>query len=278
MKLRVLIRNRGWLLGCAILLLVVACSIAAPLLAPSPADAIGRATHPEERLLPPSREHLMGTDDLGRDVFSRVLFGARLSLRAGVMSAGIAGIFGVTIGLISGYCGGWVDTVLMRITDVFMAVPTLILAIAVATIFGPGLMNAMLAVAFTLWTVYARLARAECLSKREELFVMAARSFGAGDVHILLRHIVPNTMSPIIVQLSFHVGRAILAASALGFLGMGARPPAPEWGLMVSQGSNYMPEWWWSSVFPGTAIMVVVLAVSLIGDGLTDSLGRSVSV
>ncbi len=225
-----------------------------------------------QRLKPPSPAHWLGTDQLGRDVLSRLLFGARISLTVGLVVVGTAGTFGTLVGLVAGYTGGLVDEALMRVTDVFLAFPALILAMAIAGALGPSLNNAMIAIAVVTWPVYARLVRGQVLSLREREFVEAARSLGASTARILWRHILPNTLAPILVQASFDLGGAILSAAGLSFIGFGAQPPTPEWGVMISDGRKYVSTQSWLSLFPGLAILLTVAAFNLIGDGLRDSL------
>lgn len=225
-----------------------------------------------QRLKPPSPAHWLGTDQLGRDVLSRLLFGARISLTVGLVVVGTAGTFGTLVGLVAGYTGGLVDEALMRVTDVFLAFPALILAMAIAGALGPSLNNAMIAIAVVTWPVYARLVRGQVLSLREREFVEAARGLGASTPRILWRHILPNTLAPILVQASFDMGGAILSAAGLSFIGFGTQPPTPEWGVMISDGRKYVSTQSWLSLFPGLAILLTVAAFNLIGDGLRDSL------
>ena len=224
------------------------------------------------RLKPPSLEHLLGTDQLGRDVFSRMLFGARISLTIGLAVVGSASAFGTLVGLMAGYAGGVVDEALMRFTDIFFAFPPLILAMAIAGALGPSLNNAMIAIAVVTWPIYARLVRGQVLSLREREFVIAARSIGASTPRILLRHLLPNTLAPILVQASFDMGGAILSAAGLSFIGFGAQPPTPEWGVMISEGRKFISTQPWLSLFPGLAILSTVAAFNLIGDGVRDIL------
>jgi peptide/nickel transport system permease protein len=226
----------------------------------------------QENLRPPGPGHLLGTDQLGRDILSRILHGARLSLRVGLVVVGLAGLVGVITGLAAGFWGGWMDDVLMRITDVFLAFPSLILAMAIAAALGPSLSNVMIAVAAVTWPVYARLTRGQVLSLREMPFVEAARSVGVPDHRIIARHLLPNIVSALMVQASFDMGGAILAAAGLSFIGFGAQPPIPEWGVMISEGRNYIATQWWLSTFPALAILLVVTGFNLLGDGLRDLL------
>jgi peptide/nickel transport system permease protein len=253
------------------LVLIVVFSLSALLASVlAPADPLDQKL--SQRLKPPSPAHWLGTDQLGRDVLSRLLFGARISLTVGLVVVGTAGTFGTLVGLVAGYTGGLVDEALMRVTDVFLAFPALILAMAIAGALGPSLNNAMIAIAVVTWPVYARLVRGQVLSLREREFVEAARSLGASTARILWRHILPNTLAPILVQASFDMGGAILSAAGLSFIGFGAQPPTPEWGVMISDGRKYVSTQSWLSLFPGLAILLTVAAFNLIGDGLRDSL------
>jgi len=263
-----ILRNPLSLAGAFIILSLVAAAVLAPYIAPHDPYA----TDPLNKLLPPSAKHPMGTDGLGRDVLSRVLYGARISLWIAFLILLVAGTTGTVIGIVSAYLGGFWDNVLMRITDVFMAFPQLILAMAVAAALGPSLTNVILAISFGAWTVFARLARSRAIAVREEDFVEAARACGAGHLRIIFKHILPLALSPVIVQGTLSMGGIILTAAGLGFLGFGAQPPSPEWGLMVSDGRNFMPHAWWVSTFPGLAIAITVLGFNLLGDGIRDVL------
>ncbi|HEX9118825.1 MAG TPA: nickel transporter permease [Anaerolineae bacterium] len=224
------------------------------------------------RLHVPMAGHLLGTDQLGRDVLSRLIYGARISLSIGLAVVALAGTSGTAVGLIAGYFGGRVDEALMRITDVFFAFPPLILAMAIAGALGPSLVNAMIAIAVVTWPVYARLVRGQVLALREREFIEAARSVGVPTLRLLWRHLLPNALAPILVQASFDMGNAILSAAGLSFIGFGARPPTPEWGVMISEARQYISTQAWLSTFPGLAIMLVVTAFNLLGDGLRDAL------
>jgi len=224
------------------------------------------------RLSPPSPEHPFGTDQLGRDILSRVIWGSRISLTIAVVVVAISFSIGTAVGMIAGYFGGKIDELLMRITDMFMAFPRLILAMAVAAALGPGMFNTMLAIAFVSWVYYARLARASTLQIREETFVEAARAVGANDLRIIFRHILPMVIPPVIVQATLDMGGTILTAAGLGFLGLGVQPPTPEWGVMVSEGRRFITEQWWVSTFPGLAILTATFGFNLIGDGINDIL------
>ncbi len=226
----------------------------------------------QERFQPPSGSHPFGTDKMGRDVMSRMLAGAQHSIKAGAIVLAIAVPIGVLLGGIAGLLGGWVDELLMRITDVFLAFPSLVLAMSFSAALGPSLFNAMIALSIVWWPMYARLVRGQALAVRETSYVEAARSRGASNWHIMFRHILPNCLSPILVTLTMDMGWVITAAAALSFLGFGAQPPMPEWGRMVSDGRIYMLSAWWVSVFPGLGIVLVVLGFNLLGDGIRDAL------
>ncbi len=255
-------------LGLALTIFLVLVAIFAPLIAPY--DPIKQ--DPKNRLQPPSWEHPFGTDQLGRDIFSRVVWGSRISLFIALIVVAISFTVGTTIGIISGYFGGKVDEVLMRITDMFMAFPRLVLALAVAAALGPGLFNTMLAIAFVSWVYYARLARASTLQIREEVYIEAARAIGASDRRILFLHVLPMVIAPVVVQATLDMGGTILTAAGLGFLGLGVQPPTPEWGVMVSEGRRFITEQWWVSTFPGFAILLATLGFNLLGDGINDIL------
>jgi peptide/nickel transport system permease protein len=224
-----------------------------------------------QRLRPPSPEHWLGTDSLGRDIASRILYGARISLIIGVVVVASAGVVGTAIGLIAGYAGGLVDEALMRLTEVFLAFPALILAMAIAGALGPSLTNAIIAIAAVTWAVYARLTRGQILSLRRREFVEAARAIGASRTRIVVRHLLPNALAPLMIQASFDLGSSIIAAAGLSFIGFGAQPPTPEWGVMISEGRNYISTQPWLSLFPGLAILLAVGSFNLLGDGLRDA-------
>ena len=224
------------------------------------------------QLQPPSVEHWFGTDELGRDVFSRVVISARVSVEVSLVSVTLALLLGVTIGLTSGYFGRWVDTVGMRSMDVIFSFPVVLLALAIVAMLGPGIVPAMIAIGVVYTPYFARITRASVLSVREETYIRAARSIGAGDVRILRLHVLPNVMAPIIVQTSLSLAFAILTEAALSFLGLGVQPPQPSWGRMLFDGRGFLSEAWWMAVFPGAAILLTVLALNLIGDAMRDAL------
>src|SRR3954468_16423185 len=243
-------------------------ALLAPLIAPYDPLAQDLAT----RLDPPSGAHWLGTDQLGRDILSRLLYGSRISLVIGVVVVGVAGVFGTAVGLVAGYAGGLVEEAVMRLTEIFLAFPPLILAMAIAGALGPSLTNAIIAIAAVTWAVYARLARGQVLSLRQREYVEAARSIGASRTRILLRHLLPNAVAPLLIQASFDMGSAIVSAAGLSFIGFGAQPPTPEWGVMISEGRNYISTEPCLSLFPGLAILLAVGAFNLLGDGLRDVL------
>jgi len=253
------------MLGFVLLLLLLLAALFGPLFLGNPG-----AQDLAARLSPPSAAHWLGTDQLGRDVLTRVLSGARISLGLGVGVMSAALITGSLIGLLAGLLGGWWDEALMRLTDIFLAFPSLILAMAISAALGPNLTNVMIAVALVSWPTYARLIRAQVLALREREFVEAARALGSSQGRVALRHLLPNSFAPLLVQGSFDVGSAILTAAGLGFIGFGAQPPTPEWGAMVSETRNYISQAPWASSAPAVAILLTVLAFNLIGDGLRD--------
>jgi peptide/nickel transport system permease protein len=250
----------------AVIVAFAMCAVFAPMLAPY--DPLAQALG--SRLEPPSPEHWLGTDQLGRDIASRLLYGARISLVIGVIVVTLAGVFGTFVGLIAGYASGLVDETLMRVTEVFLAFPPLILAMAIAGALGPSLTNAIIAIAAVTWAVYARVTRGQLLSLRRREFVEAARAIGASRTRILLRHLLPNALAPLLIQASFDMGSAIISAAGLSFIGFGAQPPTPEWGVMISEGRNFISTQPWLSLFPGLAILFAVGAFNLLGDGLRD--------
>lgn len=268
---RVMRRNVLTFVGLLIVLALVLMALLAPVLAPYPKDAFSDV-HPEEQLLAPSWQHPLGTDELGRDMLSRILYGSRISLGVGVVAIGLALLIGVPLGLVAGYVGGFVDEVVMRVTDIFLSFPSLLLATAIAAMLGPNLTNAMIAIALSWWPWYTRLIRGQAISLRERDFVEAARSVGVTPLKIISRHILPNALAPIIVQASMDFGSIILTSASLSFLGLGAQPPQPEWGLLVSIGRNFFLSSWWYVTFPGLAVFVAVLAFNFVGDGLREIL------
>jgi len=225
---------------------------------------------------PPSAQNWFGTDDLGRDVFSRVVYGSRISLKIAFVVVSLAAAFGTTLGMFSGYLGGLADTVMMRIVDTFLAIPSFILAMVAAAALGPSLTNVMLALAMTWWTWYARIVRGEVLKLKSLPFITAERSLGARLPRILFRHLLPNCVGPIAVQTTLQLGYAVLTSAGLSFLGLGAQPPSPAWGLMIATGRQYLPDQWWMTTFPGMMIFLLVMGFILIGDTIRDVLSRDI--
>lgn len=230
-----------------------------------------------QRLLPPSLNHLLGTDDLGRDVLARILYGARISLLVGFVAVGIATAIGIVIGAVSGFYGGWIDAVLMRFVDIMLCFPTFFLILAVIAFLDPSIWNIMIVIGLTGWMGVARLVRAEFLTLRERDFVLAARALGASDCRVIFRHILPNALSPVLVSATLGIAGAILTESALSFLGIGVQPPTPSWGNMLIAGKQTLGTAWWLSVFPGMAILLTVLGYNLLGEGLRDALDPRLS-
>ena len=261
-------RQRLAMVGGGILFLLLFVALCAPVLAPH--DPMEQNLY--ARLQPPSLEYPMGTDDFGRDIFSRMIYGSRISLRIGVASITAALLVGTLLGLWAGYWGGWVDTLIMRCMDLFLAFPSILLAIAIVAVAGPGIDNAIMAVSVVLIPQFARLVRSSVLTVRETAYIEAARALGAGPMRILFVGILPNCTAPIIVQTTLGLGTAILDAAGLSFLGLGAQPPMPEWGAMLAGGRELLFEAPWVMTFPGLAIFIVVLAINLFGDGLRDAL------
>jgi len=268
---------RGWLrfasnplglAGLAVVIVLVAMAVLAPWLATHAPNDQNLAA----RLMPPSAAHWLGTDELGRDIWSRIVWGSRITLAiVGIVSIVVAPI-GLAVGCVAGYAGGWVDGVLMRVTDLFLAFPSLILALAFVAALGPSLENAILAIALTSWPPIARLARAETLSLRKSDYISAVRLLGASPTRIVARHIAPLCLPSVVVRVTLNMATIILTAAGLGFLGLGAQPPTPEWGAMVSTGRRFMLDSWWVVTFPGIAILIVSLAFNLVGDALRDVL------
>jgi peptide/nickel transport system permease protein len=257
-------------LGLLIVAALVTVAVLAPVLATHP-DAVWNM-NPRQRLLPPSATFLFGTDRMGADIYSRILFGARITLTIACLAVGAALLIGVPIGLLSGWRNNWVGELLMRVSDIFLAVPQIVLAIAIAQTLGPSIENVILALSVTYWPWFTRLVHAEVRALKNETFIEAAAALGVPTWRIVLLHALPNVLSPIIVRASIGMGFTVLTASALGFLGLGAPPPAPEWGRMISESREHLPEAWWSALAPGLAIFLVVMGFNLLGDGLRDVL------
>jgi peptide/nickel transport system permease protein len=264
-------RSFSSMLGLFLVLLFLILAVAGPALAPYPEDTMG-AVHLDNRLQAPSLAHPFGTDEMGNDILSRVIVGTRTSLWIGLIITGVAALIGVPLGIFAGYMGGRIREVIMRITDVFLSVPGLALALAIVASLGPGITNCVIALSLVWWPGYVRLIDSKTLALKEELYIEAARAIGARTPRILFHHILPNCVSPLIVKASMDMGMAILSAASLGFIGLGAKPPSPEWGAMISVARSYMPDWWWYALFPGLAIYLTVLGFNLFGDGLRDIL------
>jgi len=261
-------RNKLAMLGALIIFSLALVAVIAPLIAPfSPnqQDVL-------HRLEPPSPKHLLGTDDLGRDLLSRVIYGTRISLLVGFIAIGIAIIVGSFLGLLSGYFGGWLDTVIMRFVDIMLCFPTFFLILMVIAFLEPNIWNVMAVIGLTGWPSLTRLVRGECLSVREREFVQAARVLGLSNIRVMFVHLLPNVMAPILVTATLGVGGAILTESALSFLGLGVQPPTPSWGNILTAGKDYIAVAWWLSLYPGLAILITVLAYNLLGEGLRDVL------
>lgn len=261
-------RSRNITLGTVVLGVIIVLVLIAPLITPyEPTEQFRR-----ERLQPPSIEHIFGTDNLGRDVFTRVLYGGRISLQVGIFSVLIGATFGTLLGIISGYAGKWVDVLVMRLIDMMLAFPGILLALAIIAVLGRDLRNVMIAVGISTIPIYTRIARGSTLSVKQQDYIMAARGLGASAWRIIRLHIFPNVVTPLIIVTTNGIAGAIIAGAALSFLGLGQQPPDPEWGLMLDEGRDYIRVAWWTTTFPGLAIMVTVLAINLLGDGLRDIL------
>ena len=268
---RGLAANPLLLAGGVLVVVIVAAALLAPLLAPFPADA-GTATHPFTVLRSPSAQHWFGTDQVGRDILSRVLDGARVSPLIALFVLLIACVVGIPLGVAAGYFGGWLDEAIMRVTDIFLAFPPLLLALALAAVLPASLTSVTIAIAVTWWPWYTRLIRGQAASVAGRPYIDSCRALGISRRRIIVRHILPNAITPLIIQVSLDVGGVILTASALSFLGLGAQDPTPDWGLMVSEGQGYFTTAWWAVTFPGLAILATAFAFNLLGDGLRDLL------
>ncbi len=261
-------RNRMAMAGLALVLGLFVVSIFAPWIAPYDPNLIDL----KQVLMPPSPAHYLGTDTLGRDVLSRIIFGSRVSLKVGFVAVGLATIIGLFIGALAGYYGGWVDSALMRLVDLMLCFPAFFLILAVIALLEPSIWNIMAVIGLTGWMGVARLVRAEFLSLREREFVTAARALGAGDIRLILRHMLPNALAPVMVSATLGVAGAILTESALSFLGLGVQPPTPSWGNILTAGKDNIEIAWWLSVFPGLAILITVMSYNLLGEGIQEAI------
>jgi peptide/nickel transport system permease protein len=262
-------KNSLSMIGLVIVLTAILAAVFAPWITPYPEDA-GKAVYFDRILQPPSSEHIFGTDEVGRDILSRIIYGARISLVLGFTVLTLAIAIGVPLGLIAGFWGGKVNTIIMRTADVFLSIPSLVLALAIAAVLQPTLTNIMIAVSFSWWPWFTRLVQGEVLSLKNEQFVQASLGLGASKLRVTFKEILPNCISPIIVKSTLDMGFVILMGASLGFLGLGAQPPTPEWGTMIAEGRVYLPDTWWAATFPGLAIFITVLGFNLLGDGLRD--------
>ena len=261
-------RDRSALIGLILIVALVVCALLAPVLATHPEDVF--ELHPAKRLRPPGADHLLGTDRMGSDIYSRLLFGARITLLIGLIAVGASLVIGVPVGLIAGYYHSWASDLLMRVSDIFLAVPQVVLAIAIAQTLGPSLPNVILALSVTYWPWFARLVYAETRSLQKEVFIESTSALGASPWRLIVLHVLPNVASPIIVRTSIGMGFTILTAAALGFLGLGAPPPTPEWGRTIAESREFLPGAWWYAAAPGIAIFLTVMGFNLLGDGLRD--------
>lgn len=263
-------RNKMAVLGLIILIVLFLLAIFADVIADY--DTVVIKQNLAHRLQGPSAAHWLGTDEFGRDIFARLVHGTRVSLKVGIVAVGISIVIGGILGAIAGYYGGKLDNTIMRIMDIFLAVPSILLAIAIVSALGPSILNLMLAISISSVPSYARIVRASVLSIRDQEFIEAAKAIGASNTRIIFRHIIPNSLAPVIVQATLGVASAILSTAGLSFIGLGIQPPAPEWGSMLSGGRQYLRYAWWVTTFPGVAIMITILSLNLLGDGLRDAL------
>ncbi|MEI7845724.1 MAG: ABC transporter permease [Chloroflexota bacterium] len=270
--LRQTFRNSSAQFGSLLLLFLIVICLAAPLLTDKDPNAI----NPSQTLQPPSLKYPMGTDGIGRDTFARFLYGGQLSLRVGLVAIAIGAIFGITLGLISGYFGGWLDAFISWVTDILLAFPDILLALSILAILGPGIINAMVAVGIAFIPSFMRLTRSSVLAIREMSYIEATRALGGSDVEILLNHILPNAMRTLLVLVTLGIGSSILAGASLSFLGLGAQPPTPEWGAMLNAGQKFVRQAWWLTVFPGLGIFLTILSINLIGDAVSDAVAGTI--
>lgn len=263
-------RNKMAVLGLIILIILVLLAVFADVIANY--DNVVIKQNLAHRLQGPSAAHWLGTDEFGRDIFARLVHGTRVSLQVGIVAVGISIVIGGILGAVAGYYGGKLDNTIMRVMDIFLAVPSILLAIAIVSALGPSIINLMLAISISSVPSYARIVRASVLSIRDQEFIEAAKAIGASNTRIIFRHIIPNSLAPVIVQATLGVASAILSTAGLSFIGLGIQPPAPEWGSMLSGGRQYLRYAWWVTTFPGVAIMITILSLNLLGDGLRDAL------
>jgi peptide/nickel transport system permease protein len=260
-------KNKGAVVSLFVILVIIIVAIFAPVIAPYSYDETG-----VKGFAHASAQHLLGTDKLGRDVLSRIIYGARASLLIGIVSVAISAVIGIFFGSIAGYFGGWIDNLLMRILDIYQSIPMMLLCLVLAAILGPSLKNAIIALAISMIPQFARMMRASILTVREMEYIEAAKSINGNTLHILMKHIIPNAISPLIVTITMNVGNAILIGAMLSFVGLGVQPPTPEWGTLISDARNYMKSYPTLAIYPGVCIMITVLAFNLLGDGLRDAL------
>ncbi|MGI9336459.1 MAG: ABC transporter permease [Gammaproteobacteria bacterium] len=268
--LKKLVHDRASMLGAALIVLLIVAAVFAPLLATHPEDVA--EFHPQIRLMGPNADNWLGTDRMGSDIYSRILFGARITIAIAIIAVGVSVLIGVPIGLVAGYYHGWFSDALMRVSDVFLSVPQIVLAIAIAQTLGPSIQNVILALSATYWPFWARLVYAETRSIQNEVFIEASIALGAAPLRVMVLHVLPNIASSIIVRTTIGMGGTILTAAVLGFLGLGAPAPSPEWGRMIAESREFLPEAWWYATMPGIAIFLVVMGFNLFGDGLRDIL------
>jgi len=261
-------KDTSAVIGAIVVVALVLTAILAPVLAPYPEDV--RKVHPMQRLEPPSWRHPFGTDDVGRDILSRVIFGTRVTISIVFAATSVSMIIGILIGILAGYYPSWLSMGAMRIADIFLSIPQIILAIALAQALGPSIPNVILAIGLTYWPLFTRIVYAETMSVKGRLFIEATLAIGAGNFRVIAYHTFPNILPSVVVRTTIGMGTVILVAAVLGFLGVGAQPPTPEWGLMVANSREYLPDAWWFATFPGLAIFVVVMAFNMFGDGLRD--------
>lgn len=267
---RMLIKNKMAMVGLIILIILILLAVFADVIANY--DTVVIKQNLSERLMAPNSKHWLGTDEFGRDIFARLIHGARVSLKVGILAVSLAIVLGGILGAISGFYGGKIDNIIMRIMDIFLAVPSILLAIAIVSALGPSIINLMIAISVSSVPRYARIVRASVLSIRDQEFVEAAKAIGASNTRIIFKHIIPNSLAPVIVQGTLGVASAILSTAGLSFIGLGIQPPDPEWGSMLSGGRQYLRYAWWVTTFPGVAIMITILSLNLLGDGLRDAL------